>query len=221
MSETEYLSIADFASRAGVSKQAIYKQIRNENSQIAPYLLQDGKRTFIKVDALNALYRVENSDSTFSTPEFNLSKPIFNPIVNPRVENQPENSTLDGNFSTPKVNPSKPIFNPDSTPEATEYIEFLKSELAEAKAANAATEKRLGAIIAEKDGIIKEQSAQLAELTKQVAQIADKALTATSQQQYLTALDRTADSHTTDNSEVVPSIPEKPKKSFWGRLFGN
>jgi predicted DNA-binding protein YlxM (UPF0122 family) len=36
MVEVEYLTIAEFAERAGVSKQAIYKQVNNENSQITP-----------------------------------------------------------------------------------------------------------------------------------------------------------------------------------------
>ena len=62
-----YLSISEFARLAMVSKQAIYKQIRNEHSQLAPFVCQQGKRTLIKAEALKALYKVDLENSTLST----------------------------------------------------------------------------------------------------------------------------------------------------------
>ena len=68
MVEVGYLSIAEFAEKAKVSKQAIYKQVNNENSQIAPFVLREGKRTLIKVSALSELYGVDTTEATFTTP---------------------------------------------------------------------------------------------------------------------------------------------------------
>ena len=48
MVDVGYISIAEFAEKAGVSKQAIYKQVNNENSQLAPYILREGKKTLYK-----------------------------------------------------------------------------------------------------------------------------------------------------------------------------
>ena len=70
MVEVEYLTIAEFAEKAGVSKQAIYKQVNNENSQITPFILREGKRTLIKVSALSELYGVDTTLSTQATPRF-------------------------------------------------------------------------------------------------------------------------------------------------------
>lgn len=201
MTDVEYLSIADFAEKAGVSKQAIYKQISNDNSQITPYILKDGKKTVIKISALNELYGVEIDFSNNSTQKSSLLNPDFNPTVE-------EKST--------QVNPESQPFNPVSTPEfqpiSTDYIEFLKTQVSELKAEKAEIEHRLNSIIQEKDSIIKEQSAQLAELAQQVAQIADKALITTSQQQYLTAMDKSK-----DEPSQIDTVPVEPqsKSDFW------
>ena len=86
MVEVEYLSIAEFAEKAGVSKQAIYKQVGNENSQIAPYLLRDGKRTLIKVSALRELYKVDTENLTFTTPTEDAGQPEATPKGESKVE---------------------------------------------------------------------------------------------------------------------------------------
>jgi predicted DNA-binding protein YlxM (UPF0122 family) len=67
MIEVGYLSISEFAEKAGVSKQAIYKQTKNKNSKIAPYVIREGKRTLIKAAALNELYGVDTAELTFTT----------------------------------------------------------------------------------------------------------------------------------------------------------
>lgn len=195
----DFLTIAEFAEKAGVSKQAIYKQVRNEKSQIAPFTMKDGKRTLINSAALKELYRVDEKttqESTFSTQT--------NPI-------KPENSTS---------------FNPDSTsnsqPLSTQYAEFLMEQIAELKAERAETEQRLNAIIQEKDRVIANQSEQLAQLAQQVAEIANKALITTSQQQYLTAADRVEKQEQSEiesaNNPKQPILKEA-KKSIWKRLF--
>lgn len=206
-----YLTIAEFAEYAKVSKQAIYKQVSNENSQIAPYLLREGKRTLIKATALNELYGVDTTLLTFTTP----------PDVE-ESEIQPEPAGAEVEEATPPDVENQP-FNPEPTPKnqpvSTDYIEYLKEQVAELKAEKARTEERLNATIQEKDRIINSQSAQLAELAKQVAQIADRALIATSQQQVLTAMEKGEKADTTE--QLIETRPvETQKKGFWATLFG-
>lgn len=218
MVEVEYLSIAEFAEKAGVSKQAIYKQVNNENSQIAPYLLREGKKTLIKVSALAELYKVEAEISTSTTPKEEENTTLSTPKEGIEVEATTQQTTQENEVNQP-INP---ISTQENQPLSTDYIEFLKAQVAELKAEKAEVEKRLNDTIKEKDGIIKDQSAQLAELAKQVAQIADKALIATSQQQYLTAMEKgdRADTGTIEAIPVEEQTPEKPKKGFLRRFFG-
>ena len=185
-----YLSISEFARLAMVSKQAIYKQISNEHSQLAPFVCQQGKRTLIKAEALKALYKVDLENSTFSTCEW--------------LKIQPD--------STDKIQP-----------DTEDYIAFLKAEIADLKE----QENRHAEALAEKDRIIQEQAKQLADLCQQVADIAQKALTTTAQQQYLMAYDRKAGEQKPIDAETEQSVadesqnteqPEREHKGFFARL---
>lgn len=173
-----------------VSKQAIYKQIRNEHSQLAPFVCQQGKRTLIKAEALKALYKVDLENSTLSTCE--------------GLKIQPD--------STDKIQP-----------DTEDYIAFLKAEIADLKE----KENRHAEALAEKDRIIQEQAKQLADLCQQVADIAQKALTTTAQQQYLMAYDRKAGEQKPIEAATEQSVadesqnteqPEREHKGFFARL---
>ena len=218
MVEVGYLSIAEFAEKAKVSKQAIYKQVNNENSQIAPFVLREGKRTLIKVSALSELYGVDTTEATFTTPKEDKQSTFTTPKEGGEVEEATQEPTADN----PQEQPAAAVSTAEVQPLSTDYIEFLKAQIAELKAEKADVEQRLNATIQEKDGIIKDQSAQLAQLAQQVAQIADKALIATSQQQYLTAMEKgdKADTGTIEATTVEEQAPEKPKKGFLRRFFG-
>lgn len=215
MFDVEYLTIAEFADRAGVSKQAIYKQVNNENSQIAPFLLRDGKKTYIKVSALSELYKVD----TLGLTQTEEKQPFSTKQEQVEVEKTTEQTTQ----SNPKKQPDNPNSTQFNQPISTDYIEFLKKQIEELKADRDAVEQRLSATIQEKDNIIKEQSAQLSSLAQQVAQIADKALIATSQQQYLTAMEKgeRADTVAIETQQVEEEKPEKRRKGFLWWLFGN
>ena len=218
MVEVGYLSIAEFAEKAKVSKQAIYKQVNNENSQIAPFVLREGKRTLIKVSALSELYGVDTTEATFTTPTEDKQTTFTTQKEGGEVEETTQEPTTDN----PQEQPAAAVSTAEVQPLSTDYIEFLKAQIAELKAEKADVEQRLNATIQEKDGIIKDQSAQLAQLAQQVAQIADKALIATSQQQYLTAMEKgdRADTGTIEAIPVEEQTPEKPKKGFLRRFFG-
>ena len=220
MVDVGYISIAEFAEKAGVSKQAIYKQVNNENSQLAPYILREGKKTLIQISALSALYGVDTTQTTPINPTATAEQPNSTPIEEIEVEETTPQTTP----SNPKNNPTQPEPTPKNQPISTDYIAFLKEQIAELKAEKTETERRLSATIQEKDAIIKEQSAQLAQLAQQVARIADKALITTSQQQYLTAMEKGGSEDIPPETPaeepiVVEQTKEKPKKSFWSRLF--
>ena len=199
-----YLSISEFARLAMVSKQAIYKQIRNEHSQLAPFVCQQGKRTLIKAEALKALYKVDLENSTLSTQNSTLS-------------------TKDSTFSTCEWLKIQPDSTDKIQPDTEDYIAFLKAEIADLKE----KENRHAEALAEKDRIIQEQAKQLADLCQQVADIAQKALTTTAQQQYLMAYDRKAGEQKPIEAATEQSVadesqnteqPEREHKGFFVRL---
>ena len=104
MTNIKYLSITEFAEKAGVSKQAIYKQISNAKSQLAPYVYRDGKQPLIEITALSKLYGVEIENSTFQ-PTINPFQPLkmkIQPLSQPEIKRK-------FNQSTP-IQPE--IFNP-------------------------------------------------------------------------------------------------------------
>lgn len=206
-----YLSISEFARLAMVSKQAIYKQIRNEHSQLAPFVCQQGKRTLIKAEALKALYKVDLENSTLSTQNSTLSTKDSTFSTCEWLKIQPD--------STDKIQPCQPKIQPDTE----DYIAFLKAEIADLKE----QENRHAEALAEKDRIIQEQAKQLADLCQQVADIAQKALTTTAQQQYLMAYDRKAGEQKPIEAATEQSVadesqnteqPEREHKGFFVRL---
>lgn len=190
-----------------VSKQAIYKQISNEHSQLAPFVCQQGKRTLIKAEALKALYKVDLENSTLSTQNSTLSTKDSTFSTCEGLKIQPD--------STDKIQPCQP--------DTEDYIAFLKAEIADLKE----QENRHAEALAEKDRIIQEQAKQLADLCQQVADIAQKALTTTAQQQYLMAYDRKAgeqkpieaatEQSVADESQNIEQ-PEREHKGFFARL---
>ena len=166
------------------------------------------------------LYGVDTTQTTPINPTATAEQPISTPTGEIEVEETTPQTTP----SNPKSNPIQPEPTPKNQPISTDYIAFLKEQIAELKAEKTETERRLSATIQEKDAIIKEQSAQLAQLAQQVARIADKALITTSQQQYLTAMEKGGSEDIPPETPaeepiVVEQTKEKPKKSFWSRLF--
>lgn len=217
MESVKYLSIAEFAEAAKVSKQAIYKQINNENSQLYPYILREGKRTLISISALSELYKVDIENLTLSTQQ------EANSTL--EVENSTQQSAQQVDKVEEKSTPIQPNSNlrvenstPKDQPISTDYIEYLKAEIKELKADKAQQEQRFNDTLKEKDAIIKQQTEQLANLAQQVADIANKALITTSQQQYLTAAEKAEKQE--PQTEETPIQQDPPKKSFFDWLLG-
>lgn len=227
MSDPRVLSIAQFAEAAGISKQAVYKQLGKENSKIAPYVLKVNGKTVIAISALKDLYEVDINNSTFSTEsqdnstdKVEYSSDSSTKTVESSVEGLTDSSEVDSkkvdknNWTTPNVQPY-----------ADEYIRFLRNELAELKETYLKTEQRLNDVIEAKDAVIREQAERIADLADQITHIAAKALETTSQQQYLTAAEKVGKQEPEDVVEQVESKPVEPveqpqRKGFWARLWG-
>lgn len=74
--EQEFLSIKDFAARAGVSTQAIYKRLNNPGDELINWLKADGKQKKLAAAALSLFQRKEESTSCEPT-----CQPVDNQLI--------------------------------------------------------------------------------------------------------------------------------------------
>lgn len=79
MAENEYISIKEFASRAGVSPQAIYKRLNQVDNQLNNYIKPVGNQRMLNIQALQDVYGVEVGNQ--NQPDDNLSQPEQSVIV--------------------------------------------------------------------------------------------------------------------------------------------
>lgn len=80
--EIECLTVAEFAQRAGVTKQAVYKQL---NNRLNKYVIEEKGKKLIKSTALNDLY----NDTTIEK-----SQPVEQPLNNQLIEIIKENQRI-------------------------------------------------------------------------------------------------------------------------------
>lgn len=80
--EIEYLTVAEFAQRAGVTKQAVYKRL---NNRLSKYVIEEKGKKLIKSTALNDLY----NDTTIEK-----SQPVEQPLNNQLIEIIKENQRI-------------------------------------------------------------------------------------------------------------------------------
>lgn len=193
MDEVKYIPVKEFAERAGVSTQAIYKAVRKANGKLSPYVIQDGNRYYIKSNALTEVYGVGIIETNLTTNQ---------PTA--KVENQPknqperlENNQLSTNQPTQEVE-KQPTLQPTNQPETNPFTTYLLSQIDELKAEI----ERYKCIVQEKDRTITEMAGQIAD-------IANRALTATTNQQQLSAMDK----------QPIFDNVEQPRKGFINRLF--
>lgn len=200
MDEVKYIPVKEFAERAGVSTQAIYKAVRKANGKLSPYVIQDGNRYYIKSNALTEVYGVGIIETNLTTNQ---------PTA--KVENQPknqperlENNQLSTNQPTQEVE-KQPTLQPTNQPETNPFTTYLLSQIDELKAEI----ERYKSIVQEKDRMIAEQNTQMAELTQSMVELSNRALTATTNQQQLSAMDK----------QPIFDNVEQPRKGFINRLF--
>lgn len=160
----EVLSIAQFAEAVGVSKQAIYKQVKNENSKLYPFIIFDGKTPLIKVEAVEALYHTNQPNSTQE-------------VEREAEENQPiqPNSTQDFNpNSTQEVEKVESDNQPNSTQDFNQILAILTAQLAEKDKQIAKLQEqnaRQAEENSKKDEVIQEQLIKMNELLRNAQQL--------------------------------------------------
>lgn len=160
----DVLSIAQFAEAVGVSKQAIYKQVKNENSKLYPFIIFDGKTPMIKVEAVEALYHTNQPNSTQEVEkETEESQPIK------------PNSTQDFNpKSTQEVEKVETTNQPNSTQDFNQILAILTAQLAEKdKQIEKLQEQnaRQAEENSKKDEVIQEQLIKMNELLRNAQQL--------------------------------------------------
>ena len=77
MAENEYISIKEFARRAGVSPQSIYKRLNQVDNQLNNYIKPVGNQRMLNIQALQDVYGIEvgNQNQPVEQPDDNLSQP--------------------------------------------------------------------------------------------------------------------------------------------------
>lgn len=78
MVDQEYISIKEFAVRAGVSPQAIYKRLNQVDNQLNNYIKPVGNQRMLNIRALQDIYGIE---------VVNQNQPVEQPVGN---SNQPD-----------------------------------------------------------------------------------------------------------------------------------
>lgn len=73
MADQEYISVKEFAERAGVSPQAIYKRLNQVDNQLNNYVKTVGNQRMLNIQALQAVYGIEVD---------NQNQPVEQPVVN-------------------------------------------------------------------------------------------------------------------------------------------
>lgn len=85
MNQDEYISIAEFAKRAGITPQAVYKQLNNQvDNRLSTYVkVHNGKkRLHIKALELFLSTGVNQVDNQFNNQFNNFSQPVDNQVDN-------------------------------------------------------------------------------------------------------------------------------------------
>ena len=83
--ETEYISIKDFAEKAGVSQQSLYKRLNKLNNQLNNYVKMVENQKMIDIRALQEVYgvEVEQPIQPIIQPVEQPIQPIIQPVEQP------------------------------------------------------------------------------------------------------------------------------------------
>lgn len=188
--ETEYLSIKDFAQKAGKSQQAIYKQVERK---LKGYIKLVDNQKMIDIRALQEVYGVEVEQPIQPKVE-EVEQPIQPPL---QAEIEEKNDLIE--------------FLKDQLRAKDEQIESMRhdSDTTSDEALNEAVLKQLD-ILNEQ---LKAKDKQIENLQKLLDQ--EQQLNAMNQQKIL-ALETKLE-EPTEQEPVEPD--EQPPKGFWAKLF--
>lgn len=79
MNSTKLLTIAEFAKRAKVSKQAIYKELRKEDGRLSTYVSTIDNQKMLKASALEEVYGVHDSQPQSTT--VNQNNAVYDELI--------------------------------------------------------------------------------------------------------------------------------------------
>lgn len=82
MVDHEYISIKEFAVRAGVSPQSVYKRLNQVGNQLINYVKPVGNQRMLNIKALQDIYgiKVDNQNQPVEQPVVNFSQPMQDQI---------------------------------------------------------------------------------------------------------------------------------------------
>lgn len=203
----ELLEIKEFAEKAGISRQSVYKAYNNPNSRLYPYVVSTPKGPRIKAQALVDIYDI---------PE-HLQETITDNVSHPKTTQETtQTATCQFTVESPK--------QPQSTPQdnqAGAILEVLTAQLQEKDKQIERLQLEAQALQqagAEKDKLIREQMKLLSQAQELIRN-----------NQVLLAQGTTVSQTTATASEAVEDNPpieqdnvvqKKEKKSFFKWLFG-
>lgn len=193
--KTEYLSVKDFADRAGVSQQALYKRLNKLNNQLNNYIKLVENQKMIDIRALQEVYGVE-----VEQPIQPVIQPVEQPIQpNLQEEIEEKNDLIE--------------FLKDQLRAKDKQMESMLNECdtTSDEALNEAVLKQLD-ILNEQ---LKAKDKQIENLTKLLDQ--EQQLNAMNQQKIL-ALESKLE-EPTDQEPIEPDEPPTEQKGFWARIF--
>lgn len=204
MEEVKYIPVKEFAERAGIARQNIYKAYSNPKSKIYPYVQVKPKGIFISTQALTDLYTPDNTEQTPADTEKQEQTPAQEtpdtaPIVKTDNEQTPADTSEQPPADTGKQ-PEQPPIAPTESQLYTDYIRHLEAEI------QRLTEEKT--VLQQAN---QKQQEQIMDLSNRVIEVSNQALSALKQEQHLTYLDKAPDR---------PEAPA-PKRSLLKRLFGN
>lgn len=190
MKEVEYIPVKEFAERAKISRQSLYKAYNNPNSKIYPYVQVKPKGVYISTQALTDLYNdtdnPEQPEATQQTKTDNretTSDTIEQPTADKqRQQEQPQIALMESQIYT-------------------DYITHLEAEI-----------KRL---TEEKEALQQanqKQQEQIMDLSNRFADLSNQALSALKQEQHLTYLDKAP-----DRPEEAPAPKRSLLKRLFGK----
>ena len=223
--EQEYLSVRQFAKRAGVTTQRIYQMM---NKSLKSYCkVEDGKK-YISADGLKIFEKAEVAKNSLQEVARDLPRPKFrscnseNTAYNadfPKENNEIAEENLQGlakDLPRPKFRsctPPKDNFQEESNPNeqiTKETIHVLQEQLAVKDKQIDEKDKQ----IAELTAMLKNSQEQQAALVQ--ALTAAQALAAADKHQLLLQAGQTTEQTVSDHIQTS----ENTKKGFFQRLFG-
>lgn len=66
--DNEFLTVSEFANRAGVSTQSVYGRLKTDNNPLSEFLVLRGNKKFLKAEALEKVYGVLNEPTEDKKP---------------------------------------------------------------------------------------------------------------------------------------------------------